>query len=77
MINTCIVLSNMSLNCLKDFLNCINDLLNHKLLHELIQVLHYHYEPFIYLVKYVHNEMFSVLMKCTYVQDMKRQIKCN
>ena len=72
MIDTYIVLSNMSLNCLKDFLKCINDLLKHNLLHEPLQVLHYHHEHFIYLVKYVHNEMRYVPMKCTCMQDTKK-----
>ena len=69
----------MALNCLKDFFSCINDLLNHNLLHRSLQVLHYHYEPFIYSIKYVHNVMLYVLMKCTYMQDMQKpyQVKLN
>ena len=75
-INTCIVLINKFFNCLNDFLNCINDLLNHSILHRSPHVLHYHYEPFIFLTKYVHNEMLYVLRMCTSMQDTNKQIEC-
>ena len=61
----------------KTSLIAFNDLLKHNLLHESLQVLHYHHESFIYLIKYVHNEMRYVPKKCTYMQDMKNQIQCN
>ena len=48
----------------------------YQFLHRSLHELHYHHECFIYLPKYVYDEMRYVLEKRAYMKDTSKQLKC-